>query len=400
MSTSPTNRSSTVPRDSDYEWEYYDEPVSFEGLKAHRYSIVIGFWVGLAVFVLFMFFVLTLLTKTGAPHPDINRLQSIGITDTALSWFNSYLSGRSHYININNHTSSTTPVRHGVPQGSVLGPVLFILYILPLGHIIHCHGLNFHCYADDTQLYINTKTITPEILSTLTNCITDIKTWMSKNFLKLNSNKTEIIIFGPKSMLHTSQNFSLSIDGHSVTPTALVRNLGLYMDPALSFKPHINHITKTSFFHLRNIARLRPTLLPSVEPWEKRVRLASCGEDLDGPRDHHGNQPCGPRALPDESRLLFHCYINEDEHATNRRANPTTGTCLAGARGDASCSATNSQSACAVQEALAHFNIPNFVNSELSSTLGDDDLLLGDPPLILDTEGRGSHATSCNQMLD
>ncbi|XP_067094810.1 melanocortin-2 receptor accessory protein 2A [Osmerus mordax] len=64
----------SVAPDPVYEWryEYYDdeEPVSFEGLKAHRYSIVIGFWVGLAVFVIFMFFVLTLLTKTGAPHPE------------------------------------------------------------------------------------------------------------------------------------------------------------------------------------------------------------------------------------------------------------------------------------------------------------------------------------------
>ncbi|XP_038654711.1 melanocortin-2 receptor accessory protein 2A isoform X3 [Scyliorhinus canicula] len=63
----------TTVSNSDYIWryEYYDdEPVSFEGLKAHKYSIVIGFWVGLAVFVIFMFFVLTLLTKTGAPHPE------------------------------------------------------------------------------------------------------------------------------------------------------------------------------------------------------------------------------------------------------------------------------------------------------------------------------------------
>ncbi|XP_034555746.1 melanocortin-2 receptor accessory protein 2A-like [Notolabrus celidotus] len=68
------NRSHTSARRNDYVWqyEYYDdeEPVSFEGLRAHRYSIVIGFWVGLAVFVIFMFFVLTLLTKTGAPHQD------------------------------------------------------------------------------------------------------------------------------------------------------------------------------------------------------------------------------------------------------------------------------------------------------------------------------------------
>ncbi|XP_078069781.1 melanocortin-2 receptor accessory protein 2-like [Mustelus asterias] len=65
----------TTVSNSDYIWhyEYYDdEPVSFEGLKAHKYSIVIGFWVGLAVFVMFMFFVLTLLTKTGAPHQDRN----------------------------------------------------------------------------------------------------------------------------------------------------------------------------------------------------------------------------------------------------------------------------------------------------------------------------------------
>ncbi|KAM4600971.1 melanocortin-2 receptor accessory protein 2A-like [Polymixia lowei] len=68
------NQSRASARRSDYVWqyEYYDdeEPVSFEGLKAHRYSIVIGFWVGLAVFVIFMFFVLTLLTKTGAPHQE------------------------------------------------------------------------------------------------------------------------------------------------------------------------------------------------------------------------------------------------------------------------------------------------------------------------------------------
>ncbi|XP_042280466.1 melanocortin-2 receptor accessory protein 2A [Thunnus maccoyii] len=93
MSGSDSPNSTSVPPVLDYEWryEYYDdeEPVSFEGLRAHRYSIVIGFWVGLAVFVIFMFFLLTLLTKTGAPHPDSGqpcekRPRLIGFMDTNL----------------------------------------------------------------------------------------------------------------------------------------------------------------------------------------------------------------------------------------------------------------------------------------------------------------------------
>ena len=88
----------------------------------------------------------------------LNWLETLlGITGTPLSWFKSYLTARQQFESISSFKSPTSPLSHGVPQGSVLGSLLFIIYILPLGHIIRRHGCNFLCYADDTQLYIHTK---------------------------------------------------------------------------------------------------------------------------------------------------------------------------------------------------------------------------------------------------
>ena len=86
-------------------------------------------------------------------HILLKRLeQRAGICDSALAWIKSYLSDRSQYVKLDGTASKSHKLQYGVPQGSVLGPLLFILCTLPLGDIVRRHGLSFHFYADDSQI--------------------------------------------------------------------------------------------------------------------------------------------------------------------------------------------------------------------------------------------------------
>ena len=131
----------------------------------------------------------------------IKRLeQRFGITGIALNWFKSYLSDRKPVVTINDETSTSQQLSCSVPQGSVLGLILFTMYTASLGDIICKHQIKFHLYADESQLYISFKPLNQatadNALQRLSACISDIKVWMNMNKLKLTDDKTEVLVIG------------------------------------------------------------------------------------------------------------------------------------------------------------------------------------------------------------
>lgn len=161
---------------------------------------------------------------------------------------------------IDGFSSSPTPLSCGVPQGSILGPILFLIYLLPLGDILNKYNISFHCFADDIQFYLPLKPDSCTTLQPLLNCLSDIKCWMASNFLTLNENKTEVIIFGTPLPTHLTDTLSTLVS----SPKPAVRNLGVILDSSFKFDQQVTATIKRSFYHLRILAKVK-TYLPQAE---------------------------------------------------------------------------------------------------------------------------------------
>jgi hypothetical protein len=157
----------------------------------------------------------------------LSRLQSsFGLSDTAFQLLSSYLCNRSQSVQIDQSSSDKLPLLRGVPQGSVLGPLLFTLYTTPLSHLLTASSIHFHLYADDTQLYVSfTSPDSSESLAKLSATLDQVFRWFCSNRLSVNPSKTEYLLIGTPQQRCKVTDSSVFFNGLTLLPTDSARNL-------------------------------------------------------------------------------------------------------------------------------------------------------------------------------
>ena len=195
---------------------------------------------------------------------DHNRLlqilfHEIGIRGMAYQWFVSFLKGRMQRVLIEGATSSDIEIEFGVPQGSVLGPILFNIYIRSFTSVIKSSGFLVHGFADDHQVYrsyhVDFQYNCLEI--EVNRCFSIIKQWMDMSCLKLNGDKTEIIVFSPPDKSHSLALQHVIVDSNCLVLSKEVKNLGFWLDRSLLFDTHVSKVISNGYHLLKNISKIR-----------------------------------------------------------------------------------------------------------------------------------------------
>ena len=184
----------------------------------------------------------------------LKKLEYYGVRGISNEWFRSYLNGRRQFVSINGFESESIGTDIGVPQGSVLGPLLFLIYINDLHHAIK--NSIVHHFADDTNLlHINDSL---KKLNKLLNA--DLKSlcnWLKANKIALNVAKTELVVFKHPNKNIPYNNIKLKIDGKKIIPSSSVKYLGVIIDEHLTFKNHINELAAKLRRSIGMLSKLR-----------------------------------------------------------------------------------------------------------------------------------------------
>ncbi len=161
-------------------------------------------------------------------------------------------------MNLNSLLSTAHQLATGVPQGSVIGPLLFITHTTSLCPIIQVNGFSYHCYADDTQIFLSFQPDDPTVAASISGCPADISAWLEEHHLQLNLAKTEVHIFLDTPALQ--HDFTIQLGSSTITPSTSVRNLDVIFDDHLTFKDHVAKTAKSCRFEIHNIRKIRPFL--------------------------------------------------------------------------------------------------------------------------------------------
>ena len=212
----------------------------------------------------------------------LNRLcPEFGVSGKVLDWFSSYLSDRFQKITVDGVLSDRFNIDFGVPQGSCLGPLLFVIYSSKLFNIVNNHLPNVHAYADNTQLYLVFKpgnsTNETAAVSSIQSCIRDLQNWMLMDRLKVNPDRTEFLVLGTRQQLEKVITSHFVVGESRICPSTKVKNLGSWFDPNLDMISHINNICSSSFYYLYNLRRIRKYLphQSAIYPLSTRLSLVN-----------------------------------------------------------------------------------------------------------------------------
>ena len=192
--------------------------------------------------------------------------KEVGITGIALKWFRSFLNGRCQKIRISGEESHEIIILFGVPQGSVLGPVLFNIYIRSLYSKTQAQKFAIQGYADDHQVYKSFKSLDEYsmLAHEVPRCFQEISKWMTDHYLALNPGKTEVIVFGsPGVLTQLSIKGVFLNDDVCIRLSPVVKNLGFRLDNQLNFSFQVAQVKKGCFNRLRQIARMKRFLTES-----------------------------------------------------------------------------------------------------------------------------------------
>ena len=189
----------------------------------------------------------------------IQDCQNIGIVNEALEYLVSYLADRTYRVQIGDAFSETRTLLRGVPQGSVLGPILFCIYTIGLAQILKNHGIDFKLYADDTQFYLTLTNIVEAEIK-VNEIMSEIKRWMNSKRLKLNEDKTECLVIGKNSDLVRYDLTNIKVLDTDMPLSNKVKDLGIIIDKNLSFCDQVNSVVKIANYHLKNLSFVRKYL--------------------------------------------------------------------------------------------------------------------------------------------